>query len=107
MLIGAMQPAPLQDRLSSGLAGRYAIEREVGRGGMASVWLAQDLRHGRPVAIKVLHPDLAGAVGVDRFLREIRVTAKLQHPNIIPILDSGALDTATGPSLPWYAMPFV
>src|SRR5690242_9826027 len=82
---------PMLDRLRGALADRYTMERELGRGGMASVWLARDLRHDRPVAIKVLHPELAGAIGVDRFLREIRLTARLQHPNVIPVLDSGTL----------------
>jgi tetratricopeptide (TPR) repeat protein len=74
---------------------------------MASVWLAHDLRHDRPVAIKVLHPELAGAIGVDRFVREIRLTARLQHPNIIPVLDSGVLAGPDGLPLPWYAMAYV
>ena len=95
------------DRLSPALADRYTVVRELGRGGMASVWLARDLRHDRMVAIKVLHPELAGAIGVDRFLREIRVTAKLQHPNIVPLLDSGVFPGADGVSLPWYAMAYV
>jgi serine/threonine protein kinase/tetratricopeptide (TPR) repeat protein len=95
------------DRLSAALADRYTVVRELGRGGMASVWLARDLRHDRMVAIKVLHPELAGAIGVDRFLREIRVTAKLQHPNIVPLLDSGVFPGADGVSLPWYAMAYV
>ncbi len=71
---------------------------------MASVWLAHDRRYDRPVAIKVLHPELAGAIGVDRFVREIRLTAKLQHPNMVPVLDSGVLQAAGEPPLPWYAM---
>ena len=89
------------------VASRYTIEREIGRGGMATVWLAHDQQHGRKVAIKTLHPDLAGAIGTDRFLREIRLTAQLQHPGIVPILDSGALDVAGSTPLPWYAMPFL
>jgi len=96
------------DRLNAELGGRYTIERELGRGGMATVWLARDLRLGRPVAIKVLHQELAGAIGVDRFAREVRLTAGLQHPCIVPILDSGVLpDTAGQPALPWYAMPYI
>jgi eukaryotic-like serine/threonine-protein kinase len=75
---------------------------ELGRGGMATVYLAQDLKHDRPVALKVLHPDLATAVGAERFLREIRLTAHLQHPHILPVLDSGAAK-----ELLWYAMPCV
>ena len=95
------------DRLRAALADRYTVDRELGRGGMASVWLAQDLRHDRPVAIKVLNPDLAGAIGVDRFVREIRLTARLQHPNVIPVLDSGVIAGPDGLPLPWYAMAYV
>lgn len=86
---------------------RYALERELGRGGMATVWLARDQRHERLVAIKVLHPELAGAIGVDRFIREVRLTARLQHPNIVPILDSGVLRGPDGTALPWYAMSYL
>jgi len=86
---------------------RYRLERELGRGGMATVWFARDLRHDRAVAIKILHPELAGAIGIDRFLREIRLTAQLQHPNIVPILDSGVLNAPDGTRLPWYAMSFL
>ncbi|HEX6090854.1 MAG TPA: protein kinase [Gemmatimonadales bacterium] len=96
----------MRHRLAESLAGRYAIERELGRGGMASVWLARDLRHDRPVAIKVLHPELAGVIGVDRFLREIHLTARLQHPGILAVLDSGTLP-GPGGDLPWYAMPYI
>ena len=95
------------DHLRSALADRYTVERALGRGGMASVWLARDQRHDRPVAIKVLHPELAGAIGVDRFVREIRLTARLQHPNIVPVLDSGVLPGPDGIPLPWYAMAYV
>ena len=96
------------DRLNASLADRYALDRQLGRGGMASVWLARDLRHDRWVAIKVLHPELAGAIGVDRFLREIRLTAGLQHPGIVPVLDSGSFPGPDGGGqLPWYAMAFV
>jgi tetratricopeptide (TPR) repeat protein len=97
----------LFEALNTALAGRYQIEHELGRGGMASVWLAQDLRHDRAVAIKVLHPELAGAIGIERFLREVRVTAGLQHPNIIPVLDSGTLPGPHGSVLPWYAMAYI
>ena len=97
----------LLTRLQSALADRYAIERELGRGGMATVWLARDVRHDRPVAIKVLHPELAGAIGVDRFIREVRLAAGLLHPNIVPILDSGVLHPPEGPALPWYAMAYL
>ena len=97
----------VRDHLNAALADRYAMERELGRGGMASVWLARDLRHDRSVAIKVLHEELAGAIGVDRFVREIRLTAGLQHPNIVPVLDSGALPGPNGVTLPWYAMAYI
>ena len=88
--------------LVEALKERYAIEREVGRGGMASVYLARDLRHDRPVALKVLRPELASALGPERFLREIRLTANLQHPHILPLLDSGE---AAGQV--FYVMPYV
>jgi len=89
--------------LTSALADRYRVERELGSGGMATVYLAHDLRHGRDVAIKVLHPDLGAALGGERFLTEIRTTARLQHPHILPLLDSGS--AADG--LLYYAMPYV
>jgi eukaryotic-like serine/threonine-protein kinase len=90
------------DRLQKALGGRYAIEREVGHGGMATVHLARDLKHGRTVAIKVLRPDLAQAVGSERFLREINIAAQLQSPHILPLLESGEAD-----GLLYYVMPFV
>lgn len=90
------------DRLRSALADRYAIERELGAGGMATVYLAQDLKHERKVAVKVLRPELAAALGPDRFPREIRILARLQHPHILPLLDSGE----AGGFL-FYTMPFV
>ena len=90
------------DRLASALADRYAVERELGSGGMATVYLARDVKHDRLVAIKVLHPDLAASLGAERFLREIRVTAKLSHPHILPLYDSGEAD-----GLLYYVMPFV
>ncbi|MGD0483838.1 MAG: protein kinase, partial [Gemmatimonadales bacterium] len=77
------------DTLRAALADRYAIERELGQGGMATVYLAHDLRHDRSVALKVLRPDLAATLGPDRFLREVRIAANLQHPNILPVHDSG------------------
>jgi serine/threonine-protein kinase len=89
-------------RLATALAGRYRIERELGQGGMATVYLAHDLKHDRDVAIKVLHPDLGAALGGERFLSEIRTTARLQHPHILPLLDSG---DAGG--LLYYVMPVV
>src|SRR4030095_16083161 len=76
-------------KLGTPLAGRYALESEIGSGGMATVYLATDLKHGRTVAIKVLRPDLFAAVGVDRFQREIRAVAALNHPHILPLLYSG------------------
>lgn len=97
----------MRDYLDAALDGRYSVERELGRGGMASVWLVRDLRHDRRVAIKILHGELAGAIGVDRFLREVRLTAGLQHPNIVAVLDSGTLVGPDGIQLPWYAMAYV
>src|SRR3954454_23926709 len=88
--------------LSTAVADRYRVEREIGRGGMAAVFLARDLRHDRDVAIKVLHAELAAALGADRFLAEIKTTARLQHPHILPLLDSGE----TG-GLLFYVMPLV
>ena len=91
-----------EQRLNAALEGRYHVERELGEGGMATVYLATDLKHGRDVAIKVLHPDLAAALGGERFLTEIRTTARLQHPHILPLLDSGVAD-----GLLFYVMPYV
>jgi len=90
------------DRLKVALADRYTIEREVGQGGMATVYLAEDLRHHRKVALKVLRPEIAATFGAGRFAREIEVAARLQHPNILPLLDSGE---AAG--FFFYVMPFV
>jgi eukaryotic-like serine/threonine-protein kinase len=87
-------------RLSNALAGRYRVERELGAGGMATVYLAHDLRHDRDVALKVLHPELGAAIGAERFLREIRVAASLHHPNIVPLYDSGEADGTL-----YYVMP--
>jgi eukaryotic-like serine/threonine-protein kinase len=89
-------------RLQASLATRYSLHHELGRGGMATVYLAQDLKYDRPVALKVLHPELAASLGPERFLREIQVTARLQHPHILPVFDSGDAD-----GLLWYAMPYV
>jgi serine/threonine-protein kinase len=97
----------VRDHLNAALGDRYLVERELGRGGMATVWLARDLRHDRVVALKVLDPELAGAIGVERFLREIRVTARVQHPNIVPVLDSGVCPGPGGESLPWFTMTYV
>ncbi len=88
--------------LNEALAGRYIIESEIGRGGMACVYHAHDVRHGRSVAIKVLHPELGAAIGAERFLREIQVVARLQHPHIVPLYDSGE---AAGRL--YYVMPYV
>src|SRR5665213_3054828 len=90
------------ERLTRALADRYAIERELGQGGMATVYLARDLKHDRHVAVKVLHPDLAAVVGAARFLAEIRTTANLQHPHILPLHDSGDADGYL-----FYVMPYV
>src|SRR6185503_19751590 len=76
-------------QLNVALAGRYTIDREIGRGGMATVFLARDIRHNRQVALKVLNPELGAVLGVERFLAEIRVTANLRHPNLLPLFDSG------------------
>ena len=92
----------MNERLVAALADRYRIERELGQGGMATVYLAHDIKHDRDVAIKVLHPDLGAALGADRFLSEIRTTARLQHPHILPLLDSGDAD-----GLLYYVMPLV
>ncbi len=99
----------LQSRLQAGLGERYTLEREVGRGGMATVFLAQDVRHQRPVALKVLHPEIALSLGSERFLREIQIAARLQHPHIVPLYDSGRVppEQSEGPSLLYYVMPFV
>ena len=98
--------------LVESLRGHYLLERELGRGGMATVWLARDLRHDRLVALKVLHPEMARALGASRFLREIRMTAKLSHPHILTVFDSGQVegpDVSPGGTqeLLWYTMPYV
>jgi eukaryotic-like serine/threonine-protein kinase len=90
------------DRLSAALADRYRIERELGQGGMATVYLAEDLKHRRRVAVKVLKPELAAVLGADRFLQEITTTAALQHPHILPLFDSGGAD-----GFLFYVMPFI
>jgi eukaryotic-like serine/threonine-protein kinase len=94
--------------LAAVLRDRYVIQRELGRGGMATVWLADDLKHDRRVAIKVIKPDLAAALGGDRFLREIRIAAHLQHPHILTLIDSGDKPTRTGETpVLYYVMPYV
>ena len=100
--IFAFAMVSLPDRLQAALAERYTIERELGRGGMATVYLADDLKHRRPVALKVLKPELASSLGTDRFLREIDIAAGLTHPHILPLHDSGEAD-----GLLYYVMPYV
>ncbi len=92
----------VMQRLSKALADRYRIERELGAGGMATVYLAEDLRHRRKVALKVLRPELAAVIGAERFLQEITTTAALQHPHILPLFDSGEAD-----GFLFYVMPFI
>ncbi|HXY31439.1 MAG TPA: serine/threonine-protein kinase, partial [Gemmatimonadaceae bacterium] len=91
-----------RSQIASTLADRYLIERELGAGAMATVYLARDLRHDREVAIKVLRPELASVVGAERFLNEVRITARLDHPHILTLIDSGVAD-----GLPYYVLPFV
>ena len=92
----------LSQRLTAALADRFRIERELGRGGMATVFLAEDLKHDRQVAIKVLNPEVAAAIGPERFLREIATVARLTHPHTLPLHDSGVAD-----GLLFYVMPYV
>ena len=102
-------PASTQsDRLGAALSGRYTIERELGRGGMSTVYLADDLKHHRKVAIKVLRPELGALLGAERFTREIRVAAALSHPHILPLYDSGSAKQGDGEGeLLWFSMPYV
>ncbi|MGI8619701.1 MAG: protein kinase domain-containing protein, partial [Gemmatimonadaceae bacterium] len=97
-----MSDATSLDKLATALSDRYAIDREIGVGGMATVYLARDLRHDRLVALKLLRPELGAVIGADRFLAEIKLTANLQHPHILPLFDSGAVD-----GLLFYVMPYV
>ncbi len=90
------------ERLKAALADRDTIERELGAGGMANVYLAHDLKHDRKVAVKVLRPELAAVLGAERFLQEIKTTANLQHPHILPLHDSGDAD-----GFLYYVMPFI
>ena len=90
------------DHVKAVFADRYPIERELGRGGMATVYLAQDPKHGRRVAIKVLNPELAAVLGAERFLREIEIAAGLSHPHILPLYDSGQVD-----GMLFYVMPHI
>ncbi|HVK00479.1 MAG TPA: protein kinase [Gemmatimonadales bacterium] len=98
-----------QRDLAQGLSGRYVLERELGRGGMASVWLARDLRYDRMVALKVLHSDLAASLGGQRFLREIMLAARLQHPHVVPVYDSGEVPSSAvaEPPILWFTMPWI
>jgi eukaryotic-like serine/threonine-protein kinase len=89
-------------QLSAALADRYRIERELGQGGMATVYLAHDLKHDRNVAIKVLKPELAAVLGADRFVVEIKTTASLQHPHILPLFDSGEAEGQL-----YYVVPYI
>ena len=99
---GSPSAGDIPAQLTEALRDRYALERELGRGGMATVYLAHDVKHDRPVALKVLHPELASVLGPERFQREIRLAARLQHPHILTVLDSG---DAAGRL--WFTMPFV
>ncbi len=90
------------ERLKTALADRYDVQRELGRGGMATVYLARDLKHDRPVAIKVLHPELTAGLGAERFVREIKISARLTHPHILPLFDSGEAD-----GFLYYVMPYL
>src|SRR5512139_4253644 len=92
----------IHPRLTTALADRYRIERELGAGGMATVYLAEDLKHDRKVAIKVLKPELAAVLGAERFVQEIKTTAALSHPHILPLFDSGTAD-----GFLFYVMPYI
>src|SRR5678815_3568934 len=97
------------EHLSTALADRYRIERRLGEGGMATVYLAEDLKHARKVALKVLRPELAAMLGADRFVQEIKTTAQLQHPHILPLYDSGSTAAAHGGRMEflYYVMPYI
>jgi serine/threonine protein kinase len=98
----------ITERLSTAFADRYRIERRLGEGGMATVYLAEDLKHDRKVALKVLRPELGAVLGADRFLKEIKTTARLQHPHILPLYDSGCTAPAPGDTgLLYYVMPYI
>jgi serine/threonine-protein kinase len=100
--------AETTEHLSTALADRYRIERRLGEGGMATVYLAEDLKHGRKVALKVLRPELAAVLGADRFVQEIRTTAQLQHPHILPLYDSGSTAAhGGGTTFLYYVMPYI
>ena len=100
--MGMASNQDVEERLTTALADRYRIQEEIGSGGMATVYLAQDLRHNREVAVKVLDPDLSQTLGAERFLREIETAANLPHPHILPLYDSGEAD-----GLLFYVMPYV
>src|SRR6188474_3759076 len=98
----------IRARVEHGLAGRYQIERELGRGGMATVFLVRDLKHDRQVALKVLHPEIMSSVGSERFQQEIRLAARLQHPHILGVHDSGVIEAVNAHgSAYWFTMPYV
>jgi len=99
---GTKRERPVLERLSSMLEEHYTLKKEIGRGGMSVVYLAKDLRHDRPVAVKLVQPEITTASSAERFLREIQITAKLQHPHILPLLDSGANE-----GLLYYIMPHI
>jgi tetratricopeptide (TPR) repeat protein len=99
--------ADIPERFGAALSSRYHLEREIGSGGMATVYLARDLRHKRPVALKVMRPELGGREGVERFLQEIELAAGLQHPHILPVFDSGSIEGDGETPLPYFVMPFV
>ncbi len=92
----------LEDRLQAALHERYRLQRAIGRGGMATVYLAEDLKHRRPVAVKLFHPDLAENLGSQRFQREVEIAARLSHPHILTLIDSGQ-----GSGLLYYVMPYI
>src|SRR5689334_1375818 len=105
-LAAAMTDA-LLEVIAPALAARFRIERQLGRGGMGTVYLATDLAHERPIALKVLDPALGAAIGADRFVREVQLTARLQHPHICALYDSGEISVPEGPSHLWYSMPYL
>src|SRR6476619_94928 len=101
--------AEVTEQRSTVVADRYRIERRLGEGGMATVYLAEDLKHDRKVALKVLRPELAAVLGAERFLQEIKTTAQLQHPHILPLYDSGSTAAAQGAGTEflYYVMPYI
>src|SRR5207237_4053645 len=100
--VGTIRMTDIGQHHSIGLTQRYVVDRLIGAGAMAQVYLAEDARHGRRVALKILRPELGAVIGAERFLKEIAVTAKLQHPNVVPLFDSGEADGSL-----FYVMPFV